>query len=223
MLDLRAVMAALAQKRPIFHSEADFQHALAWEIQRTSRDAVIRLERRVTVENPTTGKQERIYVDVSAALDGQVVAIELKYKTWCLRTECDGEEFDLCGQSAEDCGRYDFLWDVQRLERIAKTRPPTVGCALFLTNDNSYWKPPRSADTNDAAFRLHEEEGRELTGQLAWGPMAGRGTTHSREKPITLRGTYRPRWEDYSGLKSGKYSLLRYLLVEVAPPPARGT
>jgi hypothetical protein len=30
--DLPHLMDALAAQRPIFHSEADFQHALAWEI-----------------------------------------------------------------------------------------------------------------------------------------------------------------------------------------------
>jgi hypothetical protein len=30
---LGEAMDALASKRPIFHSEADFQHALAWELK----------------------------------------------------------------------------------------------------------------------------------------------------------------------------------------------
>lgn len=30
---INTAMASLAKGRPIFHSEADFQHALAWQLQ----------------------------------------------------------------------------------------------------------------------------------------------------------------------------------------------
>ena len=36
------ILTDLAEKRSIFHSEADFQHALAWEMHRREYD--IRLE-----------------------------------------------------------------------------------------------------------------------------------------------------------------------------------
>ena len=32
MLAVRDLMAGLAESRKVFHSEADFQHALAWHI-----------------------------------------------------------------------------------------------------------------------------------------------------------------------------------------------
>lgn len=43
-MDLLPVIELLRQKRPIFHSEADFQFALAWEIQRLYTSTVVRLE-----------------------------------------------------------------------------------------------------------------------------------------------------------------------------------
>lgn len=33
MLELPQLMSLLAKRRPLFHSEADFQHALAWHIK----------------------------------------------------------------------------------------------------------------------------------------------------------------------------------------------
>jgi len=39
-------MASLATRRPVFHSEANFQHAFAWELQRRHEEARIRLETR---------------------------------------------------------------------------------------------------------------------------------------------------------------------------------
>ena len=44
---IRATLAKLAKKRPVFHSEADFQHALAWELQLDDPTAGIRLEKQV--------------------------------------------------------------------------------------------------------------------------------------------------------------------------------
>ncbi len=41
---LHKLMADLAAHRPIFHSEADFQHALAWQIHEAMPDCEIRLE-----------------------------------------------------------------------------------------------------------------------------------------------------------------------------------
>ena len=44
MLDIPELMRELARERPLFHSEADFQHALAWRIHETISDCGIRLE-----------------------------------------------------------------------------------------------------------------------------------------------------------------------------------
>ena len=44
-LSVSAVLTALAKQRPIFHSEADFQHAIAWEMHKHLPRASVRLER----------------------------------------------------------------------------------------------------------------------------------------------------------------------------------
>lgn len=50
MLDLACELGGLDRRdgcpggRPVFHSEADFQYAFAWELQRTSPSVQIRLE-----------------------------------------------------------------------------------------------------------------------------------------------------------------------------------
>ncbi len=45
-VDVPAVLSALAVQRPVFHSERDFQHALAWQLQLSHSQAQIRLEPR---------------------------------------------------------------------------------------------------------------------------------------------------------------------------------
>lgn len=51
-LDIEKCMKSLSEKRPIFHSEADFQFALAWEIQKEYPKANVRLEYPIRLEKP---------------------------------------------------------------------------------------------------------------------------------------------------------------------------
>jgi len=145
MFHMNATMKALAAKRPVFHSEADFQHALAWEIHQQRSTCQVRLEA------PLPVGEKRGHVDIWMSDDTAFCAVELKYKTRRVRVEVNGETFDLLDQSAQDCGRYDFLKDLERLERIVSANDDIVGYAVFLTNDSAYWTQPTRTGTIDAA------------------------------------------------------------------------
>jgi len=45
VIDLQACLTDLAQQRPLFQSEADFQHALAWQLHAMEPAARVRLGR----------------------------------------------------------------------------------------------------------------------------------------------------------------------------------
>ena len=206
MLDIHRLMERLAAKRPVFHSEADFQFSLAWEIRETE-GLDVRLEFRPF-------PSERMYLDIWVPRMG--TAVELKYLTRELECTTNGELFSLRNQAAQDLGRYDFLKDVHRLELVAAKAPcERSGIAVLVTNDPLYWKPPYRDGTVDAAFRLHED--RLLGGEMRWSARASRGTTAGRELPIRLTGSYRPQWRDYGSrvVAEAKYSQFRYLALEV--------
>lgn len=61
-------MVALASSRPLFHSQADFERAFAWEAHRQRPDAQVRLERRLSAET-----NERL--DLSLTIGGLGVAV----------------------------------------------------------------------------------------------------------------------------------------------------
>jgi len=126
MIDTRKVLKELSKKRPIFHSEADFQHALAWEIHKKYPDLNIRLEKREKVNG------EEIYPDIFTFKDGKIVVVEVKYKTRELNITLSSEEFNLKNQSAQDCGRYDFLKDISKLEKLLEKYPDAIGFAYSL-------------------------------------------------------------------------------------------
>lgn len=197
----------LSKVRSAFHSEADFQQAFAWELRNLSPDLSIRLE----YKPPQI--ESRIYLDIWASGKDASYAIELKYKTRALRIEGD-ETFNLLNQSAQDVGRYDFLKDIQRLEQIVTGRPNTLGYAIMLTNDPSYWNQSKSNETVDANFRVHQ--GRTVGGMLGWGQGASQGTMRSREKSVVIRGEYLMDWRDYSVIDRSTYGTFKYLLVNVS-------
>ncbi len=203
-LDVSGLMENLKEERPIFHSEADFQHALAWQLHKAMPSDEIRLEYKPF-------QDERMYLDIW--LPGVGVAIELKYRSKKLAQEWKKEAFALKDQSAPDQGRYDFLNDIQRLERlVADFQPAKTGYAILLTNDPSYWKFS-SRSTIDADFRLHQ--GREISGEMAWSPKAAKGTTNGREEPIRLKGSYDCVWRDYFSFGEAANQQFRYLMIEV--------
>lgn len=204
---MNLVLSELSRLRPAFHSEADFQHALAWEIQQQYQNCSMRLEYK------PHHLSERIYLDIWCTHEDSIMAIELKYKTRRLYENIKEETFELLDQSAQDIGRYDFLRDIQRLERIVFNRNDIVGYAIFLTNDIAYWNIPRNSKTVDASFRIHQ--GRILAGKLSWGSHASEGTIRGREEIIHIKRVYNLHWQDYSEPSRESYGKFKYLLVKI--------
>jgi hypothetical protein len=197
---------ALSEERLLFHSEADFQHAFAWELQKAFPDLSIRLEYKPQLLG------YRLHVDVWATRLRKIIAVELKYKTRALRVSGD-ELFHLLNQSAQDIARYDFLKDIARLEAITSAYENAVGYAILLTNDSSYWNTSKNSSTVDVNFRI--QEGRIISGLLGWGGRASEGTTRGRIMPIEIKGRYMLQWHDYSTPSTDRYGKFRYVLVKV--------
>lgn len=205
LAELEQTMAALAAQRPIFHSEADFQHAFAWQLQRSYPQARIRLETR-----PRPG----VRLDVLAYVDGRRVAFELKYLLRRLTTTIEDELFELPFQGAQDTRRYDFIKDIARLEVLVREDIVDHGYAVALTNDPLYWQGGQREDVADAAFRLGE--GRTLAGVMAWSDRTGAGTKRFREESLSLAGSYDLLWRDFSRVEGGRYGTFRFLVVAVS-------
>ena len=208
MIDIDSLIADLSRHRPFFHSEADFQHSLAWQIHEGIPDCEVRLEFPFPLRSGTRRRHLDIYLPTAG------VAIELKYLTRKLELDLDGESFALRDQSAQDLGRYDFLKDIQRLEELARDWDAfRIGFAILLTNDWLYWRPSLRRGTVDEAFRLHESL--QKTGQMAWADHASAGTTRGRESPIQLMGNYGLHWQDYSIARGKSCGEFRYLAASV--------
>jgi len=179
----------LIQKLPrnIFHSEADFQHTLAWEIRKNFENSKVRLERPFKIGNKI------FYLDIFLEIDGEKIGIELKYKTTYLNKNIAGEEYFLKKQGAQDFGRYDFCKDVFRIEKLIEEKHIDRGFTIFLTNDKSYLNGNGQSETIDSQFRLSPQA--ILKGELDWNE--NRSWLKRRDK-LNLRGEYPLLWDDFN-------------------------
>lgn len=209
MIDLVEIMHDLSVHRPIFHSEFDFQHALAWQINTLVPACKIRLEY-------PFGENREKHLDILVFGNDWKVAIELKYRTTDIFVVSEEEFFILKGHSANDQGRYQFWRDVARVERFVSQYPSTIGYSVMLTNDSGYWNPGTKVAPIDKEFRL--TEGGAVTGKLNWAKFAAPGSIKGMETTISLKGNYACNWRDYSEFQPDKYVQgrlkFRYLIVE---------
>ncbi len=213
MLDIHALMEQLAAKRPIFHSEADFQFALAWCIGKTKPDCEVRLEWKPFPE-------ENLHIDVWVPTYS--TAIELKYPVTASLNICHGDERFEPSIRRRSQAQYGFVKDIERIERmICKHDKVERGFAVLLTNHEGFWKTPTATGwqcTDSAEFRIHH--GSKLKDTRHWPPKQKDST---KKNPVKLRGSYKMSWQDYCDLKTldniqiheGKRSKFRYLAVEV--------
>jgi hypothetical protein len=212
-VNLGDLVDRLRRSRPVFHSEADLQHAVAWVAHEMDPRLQVRLE---THPEPNV----RLDLLVTRADLGQSTAVELKYITASWTGEVTGERFVLANHGAQDVRAYDVVKDLERVERFVAKRPGSDGLVMVLSNDPSYWVSPRHArETNAKAFRLHD--GNLIHGTLAWGPRTGAGTSKGRESALTIDGQYMCTWTDFTLLPGhrGQFRLLAIPVPRSEPAP----
>lgn len=142
------------------------------------------------------------------------IAIELRHRTKKLELERGGKSYFLKSHRAQNIGRHGFLFDIERLERVVKGGEAKSGVVVLLTNDSLYWDQTRSQKSNPTDADFHIYEGRRVTGYLACSDDTAE-STKKELPPISLTGSYRMHWRDYSCLGEGDNSQFRYLAVEV--------
>jgi len=205
---LQTCIDRLKDKRGVFHSEADFQFALAWEIQQVFPEAYVRLE-----YCPKLAPQ--MHVDILVSYFGQVYPIELKFKKNDFFLNVGDELYSLKKHGAQDIGKYDCLLDIMRVEQLSTLLSDFGrGYVVWLTNDSLYWKSSKKNNTICRDFSMHE--GCIKSGKMNWAANAGLGTTRNREQEICLHGNYQIHWQDYSSFVHTKNGDFRYCVLEVS-------
>ncbi|GGA80215.1 hypothetical protein [Ornithinibacillus halotolerans] len=204
-INIQTLLTNLTKQRPIFHSEADFKHALAWTIQETYPESTIRLEKKIKAND------RNIHLDILVNYQSKNYALVTYYKTKALECTIVGEDFTLSEQGDQVQGRYDVVKALENLEQLVQDRVVDQAVLIFLTNDAAYSTNfVGSRITNDYDFRLHE--GNELSGQLRWRETA---PTEDRASAITLDNHYQISWNPYSKIDSSFQGEFHSLLLTV--------
>ena len=203
--DVERALAALAQERCAFHSERDFQCALARTLRELLPDIEVRTEYPVPWGNPS-GR-----IDLWLRGTDGAAAIELKYWTGPAELDVGGKRYSF--HELGGLERYEFWKDVERTELLVDKGHADGGYVVALANVEGLLGPPRRGwqGTNDAAFRLHK--GRSVEGALDWAAKTAPGTK-KENPPLRLRGRYVTSWRGYSRPAPGVE--FRYLLLDIA-------
>ena len=156
---IKGVIADLGRNG--FCSEADFQFALAWKLKQYINNEGIKVRLEYLFNSQEESENDK-HIDILIIQGKKWIPIELKFRKKEVKiTENDGETYDLKTHGAKDCGCYNYLYDIQRIEEIREYKKSDFvrGFAIMITNDKSYLKKPRK---NAAYLNFSIHIGRDL-------------------------------------------------------------
>ncbi len=190
LMTLHEELITLALRRPLFDSEPEFQHELAWQLQ------TMGLADKVGLDQPIQSLTELTHVDLLLIQGTERIGIKLMYRKRGLDLVLpDKQDIPLKEQGAEDLSRYDFWKGVCQIETLINENDLDAGFSLLLTNNPRYWL--KGADgTIDHAFRLHPERA-PVSGPLSWAKHTDSRTMKNRPN-LRVRNAYPLTWHDYS-------------------------
>lgn len=163
MIDITNLIKILQSNRKVFHSEDDLKLSFGMEVLNNFTNCQVRLERPVDIKmvdrnNKTMAARAPIDV-VIIEKDGNLIPIELKYKTKGTQLEYEDEKYQLKDHGAIDIGRYSFRKDIYRIEQYLESHSDSeTGYVLILTNDNAYFNTDVSQKNNyDKFLSFHDD------------------------------------------------------------------
>ncbi len=210
-LDITHFFESKKKSSDVFCNECDLQLQLARYFSCSSRGYdKIHLEYFIpsrAVEQQMTDKllsvsdykPQNLYIDIVVEKGGEFLPIELKYKTMPINAEVYrfGEKLEkveiLKNHGARDLGAYDFWRDVSRIECLIKRfNNVKNGIALFVTNDQGYWKlPKKGTNPNYANFSMKDGVHNQ---KKAW---QGNTAMSAARPSFNVNKEYELVWKDY--------------------------
>lgn len=226
--DLIYFMKKLAENRPIFHNEKDFQFEFAW-LAKEEYDCDVRLEYSYLTKKVNNSsdniENKRCYIDIVLQnTDNECILFELKYKTlpsFDGKPFKDGnkEEFYLENQSGQTYGRYDVLSDLNRLETIEKEN--RIGktilkyFSVLLTNDVEYMEKPKNCNTRYGDFALAPQHRKVINkGETLKVKPSKNNQEKDLKKTLTFENEYSLVWKDYYSCGDKQSQSFKYLYFE---------
>ena len=218
--DLSSLLDGLALSRPIFHSEADFQHELAFALR--SENLYVRLEQPFDLQKRVKNYPNKCELDLLSIRESDKfrTAIELKYFRTSFSCEVDGEEFHLVNTWGTNLSRYDSWADFQRVQWLVDEGFASKGYSVVLTNASDAWQVnSETGNTYGKNFSLHQGRCYQRGERLDWHrdpTEKSIGAKRLSGSPISIPNDGRCVWYPYSRLinAENRNTEFRYLIFE---------
>lgn len=195
-------MTDLSSRRPVFHSEFDFQFALCNVMARAGVTR-IRLERMVQLPGSS-----RFEVDIMGSLHDLPIALELKYpkKRFVGTVSVDGydEYFNLPSSGADDLDAQAIWQDAARIEKLMTAGIIEAGAVVALSNFEFWDQRKHTLKSQAYAFRLWQSR------EVQAGTMLSFPEPKRARSAVQLRCSYRCDWRPYSQPLASDF---RYLVL----------
>ncbi len=260
--DVHAIMEKICAKMP-FYNEAQFQLEFALAVKEEDENAEIVLEayyekreesrseeesaeNEQEASNESGFKTRKNYTDIVIydKRSGDYVAVELKYaltdgggkgEKRNAYTNVNGDTITVAKKGAIDNCRYDFLWDVHRLEELADGQWKyesaclnnfVAGYAILISNANKMWEQCRVEEERDSKKKLNNDNNFRIgdnsnTGSTSPVKLDWRGGSHTTRPGFELKNHYTFVWGDENKTyfkdvdEKRKSPEFRYLVVKV--------
>ena len=202
---LQEILNDMSKQDEGYMCEAQFQHELAFRLREQLADKNIRVHLEYNIY---AGERKRCDIVLEDKQTNRFCLIELKYKTHAGEIKYGGKSCVLKTQGAQNLGRFDYLYDIMRIETYAESHPEKFdgGFAIFLTNDNLY-STRGTKEKSYAEFSINDNI---VHGKKVWGNNTSVG--EFRKNGLTIIHDYTVEWLPYG--ESGKF---KYLMLEVPP------
>ncbi len=219
-IDINQIINDMSSNGKVFQSEAQFQFDMAWQIKLKYPQYDVCLEM-TTCYKRNNKKTKRFYTDIVVLdEDGNFCAIELKYKTRNIYFE--DLDIQLLNHGATDLGRFDFLYDIFRIEKLKYKDDVTYnynkrlkkfvkGYAILLTNESNYWNIKREG--NNALYKdfcISNDDYIITNKPLVWNKIKENSCVDKtfRDVELIFKQDYKFCWREYC-------HNFRYLIQEI--------
>lgn len=198
----------LGKRNIIYHSEAELQFKLAWELYRNASISDIYFE--YPAKNMPSGNRYNDMIDLVIVSKGKEYPIEIKYPKGVYRDST----YNLKYKPVDEC--YEIVRDIDRIEQyVGNNISSDKGYVIVLSNNTSYWGTPKPHAL--LSLTMYMTDNTTLnSGIHIFKPGSKRFKDTKCNQHIL--NNYNIKWEPYCVKKttlSNNKNVFKYLLLEV--------
>lgn len=199
---LISLLSKVAEARPIFHAHADLVSEVYGMLRGSKRVKMLRVSR------PIPWEDSHFTLNLTAAINGLMTGIELKYWTAAQKLLLGDEQYILSGRPHREAARYDLWRSIGKIERLVAASKINEGFVVAIANDDFYWRPDSDANVGQPSFA----NGEFIEGRVD-PPVLDSGRSDTSNKPIILSDRYPICWREFSSIENADQ--FRMLIIHV--------